>query len=66
MTAIQNIIKSINSLSKNEFDQIRTFILEKDWEEWDRAVEQDSGAGNLDFLLQEAADEMQKNQLKPL
>jgi hypothetical protein len=40
--------------------------LEKDWEKWDRQIEEDSKAGKLDFLVKEALEAKKRGHLKDL
>jgi hypothetical protein len=40
--------------------------LEKDWENWDRQIEEDSKAGKLDFLVTEALEAKKRGYLKDL
>jgi len=43
-----------------------TKLEEQDWERWDREIEEDSRAGRLDFLVEEALDAKQKGTLQEL
>jgi len=66
MSQIEQIVSSIESLPDQEFAKLREWITERDWERWDRQIENDSKDGKLDFLIAEANDEKQKNQLREL
>ena len=66
MSKIEEILFSIESLSKEEFKRLRKWFYEKDWENWDREIEEDSKSGKLDFLVKEAIDEKKKGKLKAL
>jgi len=66
MTTIDKIKKEITSLSKSEFQSLRLWFAGKDWDDWDKEIEKDSEAGKLDFLLREAAEELQTENLKSL
>lgn len=46
----------ISRLSPEEFVQLRNWLLERDWDEWDRQIERDSAAGKLDRLFDEARE----------
>ncbi len=54
---LEQIIFSIESLSNHEFARLRDWIIERDWEKWDRQIEEDSKTGKLDFLTEEALKE---------
>lgn len=66
MSQIEQIVSSIESLPDQEFAKLREWITERDWERWDRQIENDSKDGKLDFLIAEAIDEKHKNQLREL
>jgi len=66
MTKVEEIKAAIESLPEEEFIRIRQWFSEKDWQEWDKQIAQDSGSGKLDFLIKEAIDEKDKGKLKDL
>lgn len=66
MKILEKIQAEIESLSHEEYDRLRQWFLERDWEKWDRQIEADSQAGKLDFLIKEAFDEKAKGNLKEL
>lgn len=66
MTKVEEILCSIESLSEEEYSQMRDWFSERDWEKWDRQIEVDSESGKLDFLIKEARDEKLKGDLKEL
>ena len=66
MSKVEEILSSIESLSKEEFNRLREWFFERDWERWDRQIEEDSESGKLDFLAKEALDEKTKGKLKEL
>mgnify|MGYP005841308807 CR=1 FL=1 len=55
MTTVQEIEHAIEQLPRDQFFQIRDWIVERDWEKWDAQIERDSASGKLDFLMSEAA-----------
>ena len=61
---IEEIKEAISKLSENDYHQLSQWFSEKDWELWDRQIEKDYKAGNLDFLVREALDS--KTKLKDL
>jgi hypothetical protein len=66
MTRVEQLEQTIASLPINEYRELRNWIIERDWEAWDRQIEDDSASGKLDFLLKEAVDEKNKGRLRPL
>ncbi|WP_029952038.1 hypothetical protein [Hippea sp. KM1] len=60
MKSIEEAIEFIESLPKEDFYKLRDWILERDWEKWDREIEEDSKSGRLDFLIKQALDEKKK------
>ena len=66
MSSIENIQQAIISLSKTDYIQLRRWLSELDWEEWDQQIEADSADGKLDFLITEAAEAEQRGTLEPL
>lgn len=66
MTQIDAIQAEIESLSREDFVRLRDWIAERDWQNWDRQIEQDSSAGRLDFLREEAEVAKQQGELREL
>ena len=54
MTKLQAIEEQIKSLSPGELAELREWLLEHDWAEWDRQIERDSASGKLEQLFQKA------------
>ena len=63
---LEQIIFSIESLSSDEFVKLRDWIIERDWEKWDRQIEEDSKTGKLDFLTKDALTEKKQGKLQEL
>ncbi|HVE70913.1 MAG TPA: hypothetical protein VNI54_06055 [Thermoanaerobaculia bacterium] len=57
MTKIQELEEEISKLSPAEFAELRNWVLEKDWQEWDRQIERDSESGKLDRFFEEALED---------
>ena len=66
MRSIEEAIEFIESLPREDFYKLRDWILERDWEKWDREIEEDSKSGRLDFLIKQALDEKKQGLLKDL
>jgi len=54
MTRVQAIEEQIKTLSPGELAELREWILERDWVEWDRQIERDSAEGKLEKLFAKA------------
>lgn len=54
MTKVQAIEEEIKNLSPSELAELREWLLEYDWAEWDRQIARDSTAGKLDKLFAKA------------
>jgi hypothetical protein len=66
MSKVEKLKIEIETLPKEEFAELIRWLSEKDWNTWDREIEADSQAGNLDFLVREAHDAKTKKTLKNL
>ena len=66
MTKVEEIQAAIQSLSPQEFTDLRQWISNLDWDNWEQEIEQDSEQGTLDFLIEEALAEKAQNQLGQL
>ena len=54
MTKVHAIEEQIKTLSPEELGELRDWLLEHDWVEWDRQIERDSVAGKLETLFAKA------------
>ena len=66
MRTIEEAIEFIESLPKEDFYRLRDWMLERDWEKWDREIEEDSKNGKLNFLIKQALDEKKQGFLEDL
>jgi len=53
-TRVQAIEEQIKTLSPGELAELREWIVEHEWAEWDRQIERDSTAGKLEKLFAKA------------
>ena len=65
-TNIAKIQEEILALSETDYRQLKQWFNELEWNEWDRQIEEDSNAGKLDFLIDEAREAKEKGTLKNL
>jgi len=66
MTRLEELERAIASLPEEEYRVFRRWFLERDWETWDRQIEEDFAAGKLDFLGKEAHEAKKGGKLKDL
>jgi len=66
MSDVEEILSSIESLSKEDFARLREWFYERDWERWDKEIESQSNSGKLDFLVKEALYEKKEGKLEKL
>jgi hypothetical protein len=66
MSKMDKLKAEIESLPREEFAEIFRWLSEKDWERWDKEIEDDSQSGRLDFLVREAREDKAKGNLKDL
>jgi hypothetical protein len=57
MSDLEQIEAAILSLSSSEFERLRLWFFELDYERWDEQIEQDIEDGKLEALAQEAIAE---------
>jgi hypothetical protein len=50
MQNLEEIENRIKSLSREEFQKLRDWILERDWEAWDAQIERDAKSGKLETI----------------
>jgi hypothetical protein len=66
MTTVEELAKAVASLTAEEYREFRRWFLERDGEQWDQQIEEDSRAGKLDFLVREAFEAKEQGTLKEL
>ena len=54
MTKLEAIEEQIKQLSPAELAELRDWLAEHDWSEWDRQIERDSANGKLEKLFADA------------
>ena len=66
MSKIDELKAEIESLPSEHIAEIFRWLAEKDWQKWDKEIEDDSRARKLDFLVREAREGRAKGKLKGL
>jgi len=54
MTRVEQLEQQIVQLDPDEFAQLREWLMEQDWSEWDLQIERDAALGKLDRLAKQA------------
>jgi hypothetical protein len=63
---IEQLKTEIEMLSDEDFEGLRRWFAERDWQRWDKQLEADVAAGKLNFLLEEAKKAKQEKTLQEL
>ena len=66
MPTVGELKDAILGLSESEYTELRRWLLDHDWERWDREFEEDVLAGKLDFLKTEALEAKTNGELRDL
>ena len=66
MTTVSELQKVILGLSEAEYAELRGWLLDEDWERWEREFDEDVRAGKLDALAAEALEAKVKGQLRDM
>ena len=66
MATIKELQQAILKLPEEDCAELLRWLLELDWERWDRELDEDIQAGKLDALAAEALEAKAKGLLKPL
>jgi len=54
MTRVEAIEVEIEKLSRAELAELRDWLLDRDWDQWDQQIEADAAAGKLEGLFDQA------------
>ena len=65
-TKVKKLISEIEALDAKDFQELKRWFLDLQWQEWDEEIHHDSEAGKLDFLIEEALREKKGGNLKEL
>ncbi|MFA6958028.1 MAG: hypothetical protein WC538_19345 [Thermoanaerobaculia bacterium] len=66
MTRVEQLEQEIGKLSAEEFAQLRSWLMERDWAEWDRQIEGDSASGKLDAMMKQALEDHSVDKSRPI
>jgi len=64
--SLENIENAILSLPSHEFERLRRWFFDLDYDRWDEQIEQDIAGGKLEALAQEAIAEFEAGQCRDL
>lgn len=54
MKTVAEIQQAILELPESDYAQLSRWFQERDWEQWDADIAEDSRAGRLDYLVEQA------------
>lgn len=66
MSNLEQIESAILSLPSNDFEKLRQWFFDLDYQRWDEQLERDIADGRLESLTQEAITEFQSGQCREL
>jgi hypothetical protein len=66
MTKVDELEREIEKLSPQELAELRDWLLERDWEMWDRQIESDAASGKLAKLFRKSLEDHQAGKSKEL
>jgi hypothetical protein len=66
MSTIEQIETAILTLAPDEFQRLRQWFADVDYQRWDRQLEQDIADGKLDALAEEAIAEFKAGQCQEI
>ena len=64
--SLENIESAILSLPSHEFERLRRWFFDLDYDRWDEQIEQDIADGKLEALAQEAIAEFEAGHCREL
>ena len=66
MTKVERLVREVRVLSRDELAAFREWFREYDAAEWDRQIEEDCRAGELDKLVEKAISDHQAGRTKEI
>ncbi|MCE2458837.1 MAG: hypothetical protein J4G14_13665 [Dehalococcoidia bacterium] len=66
MTTVPELQEAILGLSESDYSELRRWLLDQDWEQWEQEFDEDVRAGKLDALAAEALEAKARGDLKDL
>ena len=66
MRKVEHIERQIGELSREEFTELREWVLERDRAAWETQIEGDTRSGKLDRLLEEAHSDFKEGRTREL
>ncbi|MXY20215.1 MAG: hypothetical protein F4Y49_02640 [Dehalococcoidia bacterium] len=66
MTTVSELQQAILDLSEADYSELRRWLLDQEWERWEREFDEDVRAGKLDDLASQALEAKARGNLKDL
>jgi hypothetical protein len=63
---VEHIQQQIRELSASELAELREWVLEQDWTEWDTQIQRDQRDGKLEKLVSESTAEYESGKSRKL
>ena len=65
-STVAELQEAILGLSEADYTELRRWLLDQDWDRWEREFDEDVQAGKLEALAAEALEAKAKGELKDL
>lgn len=66
MKTFEDLKAEIEALPHREYIKLVHWLSDRDWDAWDQEIQNDSAAGKLDFLIEDAVEEKRRGKLRNL
>lgn len=66
MTTLAQIEQAVMTLTQDDFQKLYRWMRERDHQQWDQQIEEDSYNGALDWLANQAINEYRQGRTRPL
>lgn len=66
MTTVSELQRAILDLCEADYSELRRWLLDQDWERWEKEFDEDVRAGKLDTLASQALEAKARGDLKAL
>ena len=66
MATVSELQQAILDLSEADYSELRRWLLDQEWERWEREFDEDVRAGKLDDLVSQALEAKARGNLKDL
>jgi hypothetical protein len=64
MSRVEEIERAIEALPPEEFNRVLQRVYELEHERWEAQIDRDASSGKLDFLIEEAREDIRSGRLR--